>query len=308
MSTILQTSSTLTVANAKFESSDNQNKTTEISNFDAVLKQAYPLDTLDINASTEINQSEETKDDKSDKPQDKDDDAQAQQSLDLLAMIASALTTTNNKSNAKSTDELLQGLTANINSQNAALLNNLNNQPEQKTHTNDTDARFEIPENLAQTPQLSNAQPEETPAVTPPPTYQVAPSLNQSGWDQAISQRVVWMANQQMKSATLNINPEHLGPIQIQVQIDNHQQANVQFIAIHPEVRQALQNAIPVLSNMLEQSGIQLGHSDVSSQNPGSGNPQYRSNASENDSLTSEKDSLKITATSSGQGLINIYA
>jgi flagellar hook-length control protein FliK len=310
MSTILPASPSATVSNAKFESSDNQSKTTGNSSFDSVLKQAYPLETIDFNAPTETDQATETKtEDKPDKEQDKtSDDPQAQQSPDLLATILSTLITANDKSNPKPVDELLQTLTSNIASQGTALTNNINIQSEPNINTLDTEEnQVEMPVNMPQSSQFSNSLP-ETPALNTTPTYQVTPSLNQSGWDQAISQRVVWMANQQMKSATLNINPEHLGPIQIQVQIDNHQQANVQFIATNPEVRQALQNAIPILSNMLEQSGIQLGHSDVSSQNPGSGNPQYRSNASENDNITPEKETLKITATSSGQGLINIYA
>jgi flagellar hook-length control protein FliK len=83
------------------------------------------------------------------------------------------------------------------------------------------------------------------------------------GWDKAISQRVTWLLQDQLKSATVTVNPRHLGPIQIQIQMDN-QQINVQFFAGLPEVRQALQDAIPVLKNMLGESGLQLGQSDVS--------------------------------------------
>jgi flagellar hook-length control protein FliK len=149
-----------------------------------------------------------------------------------------------------------------------------------------------------------------SPTVATTPIYQVAPSLNQSGWDQAISQRVVWMANQQLQNATITINPEHLGPIQVQVQIDNQQQASVQFISAQPEVRQALQNAIPTLSNMLEQSGIQLGHSDVSSQGSGSnGQQQGKANPFQGSETVIDNSLIDLpTSSSSGQGLINVSA
>lgn len=157
---------------------------------------------------------------------------------------------------------------------------------------------------------VSTALP-STPTVATTPTYQVAPSLNQSGWDQAISQRVVWMANQQVQNATITINPEHLGPIQVQVQIEN-QQASVQFISAQAEVRQALQNAIPALSNMLEQSGIQLGHSDVSSQSSGSnGQQQSKANTFQGSETLIDQSLADLSVSnlgSSGQGLINVSA
>ena len=145
------------------------------------------------------------------------------------------------------------------------------------------------------------------------PTYPIAPSVGQSGWDDAIGQRLAWMASQNIQSATLNINPEHLGPIQVQIQMDSNQQANVQFFSAQPEVRLALQNSIPMLSQMLEQTGIQLGQSDVSSKNFGSNQQQQKSNTN---SLLNESIKLDSADTvmsnsplkSSGNGLLNIYA
>lgn len=145
------------------------------------------------------------------------------------------------------------------------------------------------------------------------PTYPIATSVGQSGWDEAIGQRVVWMASQNIQTATLNINPEHLGPMQVQIQMDNNQQANVQFFSAQPEVRLALQNAIPLLSQMLEQTGIQLGQSDVSSKNFGSNQQQQKSTPN---SLHTESIKLDPTNTvnsntllnASGTGLLNIYA
>jgi len=146
------------------------------------------------------------------------------------------------------------------------------------------------------------------------PTYPITPSVGQSGWDEAISQRIVWMASQNIQTATLNINPEHLGPLQIQIQMDNNQQANVQFFSAQPEVRLALQNSIPMLSQMLEQTGIQLGQSDVSSQNFGSNQQQQQKsnpNPLLNESIKLDLSKAVMANTplnSSGNGLLNIYA
>lgn len=145
------------------------------------------------------------------------------------------------------------------------------------------------------------------------PTYPITPSVGQSGWNEAINQRIVWMASQNIQSATLNINPEHLGPLQIQIQMDSNQQANVQFFSAQPEVRLALQNSIPMLSQMLEQTGIQLGQSDVSSNNFGPNQQQQKSNPNSlhNENLKLESTNSVISNTplnSRGNGLLNIYA
>ena len=145
------------------------------------------------------------------------------------------------------------------------------------------------------------------------PTYPIAPSVGQSGWNEAINQRIVWMASQNIQTATLNINPEHLGPLQIQIQMDNNQQANVQFFSAQPEVRLALQNSIPMLSQMLEQTGIQLGQSDVSSKNFGSNQQQQKSNSNPllNESIKLDSTRTVIANTplnSTGNSLLNIYA
>ncbi|MEI6146580.1 MAG: flagellar hook-length control protein FliK, partial [Methylococcales bacterium] len=152
-----------------------------------------------------------------------------------------------------------------------------------------------------------------TPMSAPIPTYSITPSVSQSGWDAAINQRIVWMASQNIQSATLNINPEHLGPLQIQIQLDNNQQANVQFFSAQPEVRLALQNSIPMLSQMLEQTGIQLGQSDVSSQSSGSNPQQQKSNFNTlvNEQIKLDSTSTTVTSTTpinNGNGLLNIYA
>jgi len=120
----------------------------------------------------------------------------------------------------------------------------------------------------------------------------VSTGFGQEGWDKAISQRVTWMVQDQLKSATLTLNPPHMGPIQVHVQLDN-QQINVQFFSGQAEVRQALQEAIPALESMMNQSGLQLGQSDVSDQQPRS---QGQSGPARNPGQGTPSDDLDATA------------
>ena len=147
------------------------------------------------------------------------------------------------------------------------------------------------------------------PAQSEPKSH-VSTPFGQQGWDKAISQRVTWLLQDQLKSATLTLNPPHMGPIQVHVQMDK-QQINVQFFAALPEVRQALQEAIPALESMMSQSGLQLGQSDVSDHQAPSQGQSSSFLTHKQGQLTEEADPLADSSTGTrqiGTGLLNTFA
>jgi flagellar hook-length control protein FliK len=83
-----------------------------------------------------------------------------------------------------------------------------------------------------------------------------------AGWDQAISQKVVWMVGAAEKTATLTLNPPDLGPLQVVVSVNNDK-ADTTFISENPEVRKVLENGIPTLRHLMGQAGIELGQTNV---------------------------------------------
>ncbi len=85
-----------------------------------------------------------------------------------------------------------------------------------------------------------------------------------TGWDQAISQRIVWMVGAAEQSATLTLNPPDLGPLQVVINVNN-EKADTTFISENPEVRKALEDGIPALRDLMGQAGVQLGQTNVSS-------------------------------------------
>ena len=143
-----------------------------------------------------------------------------------------------------------------------------------------------------------------------PVQHQILTGFGNRGWDQAVSQRVLWLAQDQLQQASLTLNPPHLGPVQVTVQIDN-QQAMVQFVSNQPEVRQALQDAMPVLREMFGQAGITLGQADVSSRNPDQGQARQSTGAEAGtgDEAELALDGLAtLLPRAAGQGLINLFA
>ena len=139
--------------------------------------------------------------------------------------------------------------------------------------------------------------------------YQINTNLYQSGWNEAFNQRVIFMTHNNINSASISINPEHLGPIQVQLQMDANQQTSIHFIANNPDVRQIITDSIQQLGEILDQSGIQLGQTSVSSQNR---NPKEKEQNTPRQSLNdmtqtidTDTDTSSNISTITKQGLIN---
>lgn len=91
------------------------------------------------------------------------------------------------------------------------------------------------------------------------------PLHDTSRWSQEFGEKIVWMARNDQQQAQLNLNPAHLGPLRITLNMDADQ-ASAVFTATTPEVRQAIEDAMPRLREMLANAGISLGHTQVGTQ------------------------------------------
>lgn len=89
-------------------------------------------------------------------------------------------------------------------------------------------------------------------------------------WDQAVGQRVLFMAQQRVESAQLRIDPPHLGPVQVQISVQDDQ-AQLLFQAHHPQTREALESALPRLRELFAQEGLQLDSAEVADRGAGQG-------------------------------------
>ena len=91
---------------------------------------------------------------------------------------------------------------------------------------------------------------------------QVATPLHSAAWGSEFANKVVWLAKNDQQQAQININPAQLGPIQITLHL-NGDQATATFGSANAEVRQAIENSLPQLKEMLSSAGINLGQADV---------------------------------------------
>lgn len=101
-------------------------------------------------------------------------------------------------------------------------------------------------------------------------------------WSEDVGNRLIWMANRGESRAELVLTPPSLGKLGVSIQVSGDQ-TTAQFVAATPAAREALEQAMPRLRELLQQAGINLGQTDVSTspeqqardgQADGRGNPR----------------------------------
>lgn len=124
-----------------------------------------------------------------------------------------------------------------------------------------------------------------------------------TGWDQAISQKVVWMVGAGQQSASLTLNPPDMGPLKVVINVHNDQ-ADTTFISDNDEVRKALESGMSNLRDKMSESGIQLGQANVSTSQQ---SQQEFQQAAQNRVIQSEKSQTNTEAVeSSDQAKVSV--
>jgi flagellar hook-length control protein FliK len=111
---------------------------------------------------------------------------------------------------------------------------------------------------------FTQARPGAEPAAATP-AMQTA--VGNSGWAEELGSHVIWMAQQGVSTASLRLQPEHLGPLEVKISVHDAT-ASVWFGANEPETRTALQAALPQLKEMFAAQGMTLTDAGVSRESP----------------------------------------
>lgn len=103
------------------------------------------------------------------------------------------------------------------------------------------------------------------PAAALPPALAAPVDPQAADFDDALGARVGWLAEQKIGHAHIRVTPNELGPVEVKLQLDGDR-VHASFSSAHAEVRQALENGLPRLREMLGEQGLQLAHADVGQQ------------------------------------------
>ncbi|MGZ8159045.1 MAG: flagellar hook-length control protein FliK [Methylobacter sp.] len=109
----------------------------------------------------------------------------------------------------------------------------------------------------------------DVPAITKP--------LSHPEWNKDLGERIVWMSSKAIPSAEIRLNPQHLGPISVRVNVTDDQ-ATVVFTAQHAATREAIEASVPKLREMMGAQQLNLAEVNVSqSPTPDQGRSQSQS-------------------------------
>ncbi|WP_018990290.1 flagellar hook-length control protein FliK [Aromatoleum toluclasticum] len=98
-----------------------------------------------------------------------------------------------------------------------------------------------------------------------PPQLQVHTPAGQRAWAEDVGNRMMWMVGRNESKAELVLTPAHLGKLEVSIQISGDQ-TTAHFVAASAAARDALEQAMPRLREVLQQAGINLGQTNVSTQ------------------------------------------
>lgn len=140
------------------------------------------------------------------------------------------------------------------------------------------------------------------------------PDNTAAGYGDRFASHITWLAEQGIGRAEIRVSPEHLGTIDIRLQM-NGSELRADFHSQQPEVRQALESSMPRLRDMLQQHGLQLTHAGV-----GQGQGQEQSQkqqgfsaatqgtAHDTDAANAENTPASAPAIPVTRGLVDVYA
>lgn len=161
-------------------------------------------------------------------------------------------------------------------------------------------------------PVLANAA-SLLPANLMPAQLRIDTPLTQRNWGDEFGQKITWIASSKEQSAELHLNPPQLGPMDVVLKVSGDQ-ATALFTSPHAAVREAIEQAMPRLREMLADSGIMLGNATVSDQSShqtqdgrGDGAATRRDTRAEGD-LTALNMRARVSPIRQHNGIVDTFA
>ncbi len=137
---------------------------------------------------------------------------------------------------------------------------------------------------------------------------QVNSPVGSSGFADEVGDKITWMAHQGVQSASLQMTPEHMGPVEVKISVQDGS-ATVSINAAHADTRAALEQALPKLREMFSTQGMNLTDASVSQQfSRGQAQKQGIKAVGSVGSVSDETSSPVVSVTSARLGLVDTYA
>lgn len=128
------------------------------------------------------------------------------------------------------------------------------------------------------------------------------------GWDAEVGQKVVWMVNRMESRAELSLTPPQLGRVEVSITVSG-EQTSATFVAASPAAREALEQALPRLREILAEAGISLGQASVNAESARGGREDAPARAATGRGEAQTERTTTVTQWArTGNGLIDTFA
>lgn len=183
-------------------------------------------------------------------------------------------------------------------------------QPQIETQSSPLNSDGLMPQGIPEIVQL-NRQPVDTKQEIPA----LMRSMAHPDWNKDLGERIIWMTSKDLSSAEIKLNPQHLGPISVRIDMNNDQ-ATIAFTAQHAAVRDALEASIPKLREMMSHQQLNLVDINVSQHSSSDQNQSQSRHSSRNFSgfvqnngdAPDRGDEFENGRAVVNKGLLSIYA
>ena len=160
---------------------------------------------------------------------------------------------------------------------------------------------------------ISMLNPPRLPTQAGASQFSIPASTGQKAWAEEIGNRVMWMLGRAESRAELILTPPLLGKVEVSIHL-NGDQSTAQFLASSQSAREALEQAMPRLRELLAQAGISLGEASVNTSAEGraqDGENTHRTGMRAPDAHDGNGDATVATAPNWSRldtGLVNTFA
>ncbi|MCW8407542.1 flagellar hook-length control protein FliK [Legionella sp. PATHC035] len=98
-----------------------------------------------------------------------------------------------------------------------------------------------------------------------PQSLTIPIEVDKPEWAKQFSEHIIWLGQQEIKSAVIKIHPEDLGPLEINIKVVNDS-ATVNIITHNDQIRDIVDQSLPRLQAMMAEQGLNLSEVQVDSE------------------------------------------
>lgn len=137
------------------------------------------------------------------------------------------------------------------------------------------------------------------------PTELRAP-VGSAAWTEELGTQLTWMSRHGQDSASLRLSPDHLGPVEVRIEVRDGA-TSVWFGAAHADTRSALEQSLPRLRELFAASGLLLADAgvarDAPRQNTRPGTPLCLGSSANEQAISASK----VSPSPTHSGLVDTY-